>query len=53
MHQEQIDRLKVAAVSRQELFVAGRLSVAISGARLDVVSPIDGYTDTKIAWISL
>ena len=49
MQQEQIDRLKAAAVPRQELFVAGRLSAAISGARLDVVSPIDGRMLTTIA----
>lgn len=49
MLQEQIDQLRTAAVPPQEPFVGGRPSAAMSGARLDVVSPIDGRTLTTIA----
>lgn len=49
MLQEQIDRLRTAAVPPQELFIGGRFLAARSGARLDVVSPIDGRALTTIA----
>ena len=49
MQQAQIDRLRSAAVPAQQLFVGGRPTPAISDARLDVVSPIDGRTLTTIA----
>ena len=49
MLQEQIDRLRTAVVPPQELFIGGRFSAARSGARLDVVSPIDGRALTTIA----
>jgi 4-(gamma-glutamylamino)butanal dehydrogenase len=49
MQQAQIDQLRTAAVPPQHLFIGGRPSVATAGARLDVVSPIDGRLLTTIA----
>jgi gamma-glutamyl-gamma-aminobutyraldehyde dehydrogenase len=49
MQQAQIDRLRMAAVPPQQLFIGGRPSAASGGARLDVISPIDGRLLTTIA----
>jgi gamma-glutamyl-gamma-aminobutyraldehyde dehydrogenase len=49
MQQAQIDRLRSTVVPAQQLFVGGRQTSAISAARLDVVSPIDGRLLTTIA----
>ncbi|MCP1853339.1 MULTISPECIES: aldehyde dehydrogenase [unclassified Bradyrhizobium] len=49
MQQAQIDRLRVAVIPAQQLFIGGRPAPAISEARLDVVSPIDGKVLTSIA----
>ncbi len=49
MQQSQIDRLRTVTVPAQELFVGGRLRAAASGARLEVISPIDGRRLTTIA----
>src|SRR3984885_4969266 len=49
MQQAQIDQLRAAAVPPQQLFIGGRASAATGGARLDVVSPIDGRLLTTIA----
>jgi gamma-glutamyl-gamma-aminobutyraldehyde dehydrogenase len=49
MQQAQIDRLRSAAVPAQQLFVGGQPTTAISEARLDVVSPIDGQVLTTTA----
>jgi len=49
MQQAQIDQLRSAAIPAQQLFVGGKPTPAIGGARLDVVSPIDGHILTTIA----
>ncbi|KRR07353.1 aldehyde dehydrogenase [Bradyrhizobium jicamae] len=49
MQQAQIDRLRSAAIPAQQLFVGGQPMTAISEARLDVLSPIDGRVLTTIA----
>ena len=49
MLQEQIDQFRMAAVPPQQLFIGGQFSSALSGAQLDVVSPIDGGILTTIA----
>jgi gamma-glutamyl-gamma-aminobutyraldehyde dehydrogenase len=49
MQQAQIDQLRITAVPPQQLFIGGRPTVATGGARLDVVSPIDGRLLTTIA----
>ena len=49
MKQAQIDQLRSAAIPAQQLFVGGKPTPAIGGARLDVVSPIDGHILTTIA----
>jgi gamma-glutamyl-gamma-aminobutyraldehyde dehydrogenase len=49
MQQAQIDQLRSAVIPLQQLFVAGKPTAAISGERLDVVSPIDGQVLTTIA----
>jgi 4-(gamma-glutamylamino)butanal dehydrogenase len=49
MQQEQIDRLRDAAITPRELFIAGAHVRSVRGERLDVVSPIDGRTFTSIA----
>ncbi|MFQ3459490.1 aldehyde dehydrogenase [Bradyrhizobium sp. UFLA01-814] len=49
MQQAQIDRLRAAVIPAQQLFIGGRPAPAISEARLDVVSPIDGRLLTSIA----
>ncbi|MBP2427669.1 aldehyde dehydrogenase [Bradyrhizobium elkanii] len=49
MQQAQIDRLRAAVIPAQQLFIGGRPAPAISEARLDVVSPIDGQVLTSIA----
>ncbi|MGL3214896.1 aldehyde dehydrogenase [Bradyrhizobium sp. BR 1433] len=48
MQQAQIDRLRAAVIPAQQLFISGRPAPAISEARLDVVSPIDGQVLTSI-----
>ena len=48
MLQEQIETLRAVAIPPQDLFVDGRLVPAVNGARLDVVSPIDGRILTTI-----
>ncbi|KRR21053.1 aldehyde dehydrogenase [Bradyrhizobium retamae] len=49
MQQEQIDRLRDAAITPRELFIAGAHVRSVRGERLDVASPIDGGTFTSIA----
>ncbi|MGN1285560.1 MAG: aldehyde dehydrogenase [Bradyrhizobium sp.] len=49
MQQAQIDQLRSAAIPAQQLFIGGRPAQAVSEARLDVVSPIDGQLLTTIA----
>ncbi|GKQ49745.1 aldehyde dehydrogenase [Bradyrhizobium sp. Ce-3] len=49
MQQAQIDLYRSAAVPAQQLFIGGRLAQAVSEARLDVESPIDGTLLTTIA----
>ncbi|MCG2626196.1 aldehyde dehydrogenase family protein [Bradyrhizobium sp. WYCCWR 13023] len=47
--QSEIDALRTAAVSPQQHFIAGAAVEGASGARLDVISPIDGRRLTTIA----
>ncbi|HAJ84753.1 MAG TPA: aldehyde dehydrogenase, partial [Rhodobacteraceae bacterium] len=42
MHQEQIDSLREMAIISPQIIIGGRGVAAISGAVLDVVSPING-----------
>ncbi|NEU97236.1 aldehyde dehydrogenase [Bradyrhizobium uaiense] len=49
MQQAQIDRYRSAVIPAQQLFIGGRTAQAVSEARLDVVSPIDGKLLTSIA----
>ncbi|AGB74580.1 MULTISPECIES: aldehyde dehydrogenase [Rhizobium] len=47
--QEKIDQLRTLSVSPQALFIAGAWRQPISGAAMDVTSPIDGTKLTTIA----
>jgi 4-(gamma-glutamylamino)butanal dehydrogenase len=49
MLQSEIDVLRTVAVPPQQHFIAGAAVESASGARLDVVSPIDGKSLTTIA----
>lgn len=49
MLQSEIDILRTATISPQHHFIAGAVTEGASGARLDVLSPIDGRTLTTIA----
>jgi gamma-glutamyl-gamma-aminobutyraldehyde dehydrogenase len=49
MKQDEIDRLRAASVAPQQLFIDGAWRDAADGARLDVMSPIDGQCLTTIA----
>jgi gamma-glutamyl-gamma-aminobutyraldehyde dehydrogenase len=49
MQQAQIDQLRRVAIPEQSHFVAGRPFAGTGGARLDVISPIDGQLLTTIA----
>ncbi len=49
MLQSEIDELRRIAVAPQQHFIAGAPKPAVGGARLDVVSPIDGQRLTTIA----
>ncbi|WP_141720149.1 aldehyde dehydrogenase family protein, partial [Rhizobium sp. YK2] len=47
--QDKIDQLRTLSVSPQALFIAGAWRQPISGAAMDVISPIDGTKLTTIA----
>ena len=49
MLQSEIDELRRIAVAPQQHFIAGAPKPVVGGARLDVVSPIDGQRLTTIA----
>lgn len=49
MLQSEIDALRAAIIPPQQHFIDGAKTEALSGARLDVVSPIDGRLLTTIA----
>lgn len=49
MTQDEVDRLRTLSVSPQALFIGGRSVEARSGARREVISPIDGKVLTTLA----
>jgi gamma-glutamyl-gamma-aminobutyraldehyde dehydrogenase len=49
LDQSAIDRLRGEPVAEQGLWIGGRSAAALSGERLDVISPIDGRQFTTIA----
>ena len=47
--QDKIDQLRTQPVPPQSLFIDGAWRLAVSGAAMDVISPIDGTKLTTIA----